>query len=43
MARRVAVDEPRVEALLRELDSLLDLDRAGEWRRLLGWLRGAES
>jgi len=39
LARGLAVDEQRVESLLRDFDSLLDLDRVGEWRRLLERLR----
>jgi hypothetical protein len=34
LARGLAVDEPRVVKLLREFDSLLETDRAAEWRRL---------
>jgi len=35
----IAVNEKRVARLLREFDSLLDLDREGEWRRLLERLK----
>ncbi|MHB8874510.1 MAG: DUF6036 family nucleotidyltransferase [Myxococcaceae bacterium] len=39
LARGLDVDEQRVEQRLQEFDSLLDLDRANEWRRLLQRLR----
>ena len=35
LARGLAIDPNRVERLLREFDALLELDRAGEWLRLL--------
>lgn len=35
IARGLEVDTKRVSRVLGELDSLLDVDRAGEWTRLL--------
>jgi hypothetical protein len=42
LARSLPVDHAKVERLLREFDALLELDRLGEWKRLLRRLRISE-
>jgi hypothetical protein len=42
LARNLPIDHAKVERLLREFDALLEVDRLGEWQRLLRRLHASD-